>query len=146
MEDLKLKYISHMPLELPKTFPDYPSMGGYVLFAGVVRNINEGRAVTHLEYDAYPELAEKMIGEIITEVCKLWKLEFIECTHRLGTVKLGEVAVLVITGSVHRDEAYKANRMIIDRVKHEVPIWKKEFYVDGTSEWSKGCIHESLDH
>lgn len=138
----KQNHITEEKLELPTHFPALPSMGGFVLFAGIVRDINEGKKVTHLEYEAYHEMANQMIETIIQDAFKTWDLEYAECIHRLGKLGLGDVAVLVNTGAVHRDEAYKANRYIIDRVKHEVPIWKKEYYVDGSSEWSKGCAHD----
>ncbi|TGN08499.1 molybdenum cofactor biosynthesis protein MoaE [Leptospira ilyithenensis] len=139
-------HIQKESLEIPKRFPDLPSMGGYVFFAGIVRNINEGRQVTHLEYEAYPEMANRMIGDIINDAKKQWDLQFADCIHRLGVLHIGEVAVIVTTGAVHRDEAYLANRYIIDRVKHEVPIWKREYYIDGSSEWSKGCQDETHKH
>lgn len=140
------KHITENKLELPTSFPPLPSMGGYVLFAGIVRDINDGRQVTHLEYEAYSEMANQMIADIISDTFKKWDLQYAECIHRLGKLNLGEVAVFVNTGALHRDEAYKANRYIIDRVKHEVPIWKKEYYVDGSSEWSQGCLDDTHNH
>lgn len=118
-------------------------MGGFVMFTGIVRDTNEGKTVTHLEYEAYSELADKMISTIIEETKEKWELQYVNCVHRLGNLNVGDIAVIVTTGSMHRDEAYKANRYIIDRVKHDVPIWKKEYYIDGSSEWSKGCVHET---
>ncbi|MCW7487737.1 molybdenum cofactor biosynthesis protein MoaE [Leptospira meyeri] len=140
------KHITEEKLLLPTEFPALPSMGGFVLFAGIVRDINDGKQVTHLEYEAYSEMANQMIANIIADACQKWELQHADCIHRLGKLNLGEVAVIVSTGSIHRDEAYKANRYIIDRVKHEVPIWKKEFYINGSSEWSKGCVDESHEH
>jgi len=141
-----LKFITEDILTLPTESPDLPQMGGYVIFVGIVRNINEGKSVTYLEYDAYAEMADQMISDILKDAQTKWDLVFSDCKHRLGKVNLQEIAVIVTTGSIHRDEAYSANRYIIDRVKHEVPIWKKEYYIDGSSEWSKGCIDESHKH
>ncbi|MCG6141717.1 molybdenum cofactor biosynthesis protein MoaE [Leptospira mtsangambouensis] len=143
---MTFKHITEEKLSLPTEFPALPSMGGYVLFAGIVRDINDGKQVTHLEYEAYSEMANQMIANIIADAFQKWELQYAECIHRLGKLNLSEVAVIVSTGSIHRDEAYKANRYIIDRVKHEVPIWKKEFYINGSSEWSKGCVDESHEH
>ena len=106
----------------------HPKSGAVVLFSGEVRNNNKGRRVTHLEFEAYVPMAEKMIGRIVEEAKSRFKLNLAVCIHRLGTVE-------VVTGAGHREEAYTANRYIIDRVKGEVPIWKNEFYTDGTSEW-----------
>lgn len=110
-----------------------------MLFSGEVRNNNKGREVTHLEYEAYEPMAEKMIDEIIGEAISRFKLNQAVCIHRLGRVEISECAVVVITGAGHRKEAYDANRYIIDRVKNEVPIWKHEFFIDGTSEWGQNC-------
>ncbi|EPG75868.1 molybdopterin converting factor, subunit 2 [Leptospira fainei serovar Hurstbridge str. BUT 6] len=137
----ELSYIKSHPLELPHEVPDLPETGGLVLFAGIVRNINEGKKVRYLEYEAFPEMADKMIRSILDEAEKKWGLQYANCQHRLGKLEISEIAVIVATGSMHREEAYAANRYIIDRVKHEVPIWKREFYEDGTSEWSQGCQH-----
>lgn len=141
-----MDHITENKIEIPLLLPSLPKMGGYVLFTGIVRDTNEGKTVTHLEYEAYSELADQMIQDIILDSQKKWQLEYANCIHRLGRLDVGEIAVIVSTGSMHRDEAYKANRYIIDRVKHEVPIWKKEYYIDGSSEWSKGCVHESHEH
>ncbi|EQA46885.1 molybdopterin converting factor, subunit 2 [Leptospira broomii serovar Hurstbridge str. 5399] len=138
----ELSYIKSQPLELPHNVPDLPETGGLVLFAGIVRNINEGKKVRYLEYEAFPEMADKMIRSILEEAGKKWGLQYIDCQHRLGKLEISEIAVIVVTGSMHREEAYTANRYIIDRVKHEVPIWKREFFEDGTSEWSQGCQHD----
>ncbi|EQA36794.1 molybdopterin converting factor, subunit 2 [Leptospira inadai serovar Lyme str. 10] len=137
----ELSYIKSHPLELPREVPDLPETGGLVLFAGIVRNINEGKKVRYLEYEAFPEMADKMIRAILEEAGKKWDLRYLDCQHRLGKLQISEIAVTVVTGSMHREEAYAANRYIIDRVKHEVPIWKREFFEDGTSEWSQGCRH-----
>ncbi|EOQ88652.1 molybdopterin converting factor, subunit 2 [Leptospira yanagawae serovar Saopaulo str. Sao Paulo = ATCC 700523] len=138
-----MKHITENKLEIQEIIPTLPKMGGFVLFTGIVRDTNEGKTVTHLEYEAYSELANQMIEDIINDAKTKWELEYADCIHRLGKLVVGEIAVIVSTGSVHRDEAYQANRYIIDRVKHEVPIWKKETYIDGSSDWSKGCVHET---
>lgn len=110
-----------------------------MLFSGEVRDNNKGREVTHLEYEAYEPMADKMIDEIIGEAISRFKLNQAVCVHRLGRVEISGCAVVVITGAGHRKEAYDANRYIIDKVKNEVPIWKHEFFTDGTSEWGQNC-------
>ncbi|TGM13957.1 molybdenum cofactor biosynthesis protein MoaE [Leptospira selangorensis] len=136
-------HISSSPIFVSSELPDIPEMGGFVVFSGIVRNLNEGKKVTHLEYEAYAPMANEMISNILADACKKWDLLHANCIHRVGKLGISEIAVIVETGSVHRAEAYESNRYIIDRVKHEVPIWKKEFYLDGSSQWSKGCVHES---
>ena len=116
-----------------------PNSGAVVLFSGEVRDNNKGREVSHLEYEAYEPMANKMIDEILEEAISRFRLNQAICVHRLGQVEISGCAVVVITGAGHRKEAYEANRFIIDKVKNEVPIWKHEFFADGTSEWGQNC-------
>ncbi|HWZ22780.1 MAG TPA: molybdenum cofactor biosynthesis protein MoaE [Cytophagaceae bacterium] len=145
--------LSHLPVEV--SFPvittepidlsamiklaHHPKAGGIVLFSGEVRNHNSEKEVSHLEYEAFIPLAEKMIHEIIEAAKIKWKLHFACCIHRIGKLEICESAVVVITSHSHRSESYEANKYIIDRVKHEVPIWKNEFYTDGSSHWGGHC-------
>jgi molybdopterin/thiamine biosynthesis adenylyltransferase/molybdopterin synthase catalytic subunit/rhodanese-related sulfurtransferase len=112
-----------------------PTCGGYTAFEGWVRNHNEGREVRHLEYEAFAELAVREGERIIAEACERFAVDNARCVHRVGDLALGELAVWVGVSARHRDEAFKACRYIIDEVKHRVPIWKKEHYVDGDSGW-----------
>ena len=150
-----MKHIQHTPIQYSELFDDFrdPNSGAVVLFSGEVRDNNKGKAVTHLEYEAYEPMAEKMIEAILAEATKKWKLNKVVCVHRVGPVDISGCAVVVITGSAHRAAAYEANSYIIDRVKNEVPIWKHEFYTDGTSEWGQNCdchphthAHENAHH
>jgi len=84
-------------------------------------------------------MAEKMIAEVLAEARERWGLRVAIAQHRIGRVEIGETAVVVITASAHRSEAYIANRHIIDRIKQEAPIWKCEHYRDGTKEWGNNC-------
>lgn len=110
--------------------------GASVLFLGIVRDHSEGRRVLFLEYEAYEEMAERMLREIVARAFSQWGIEEIKLVHRLGRLELGEIAVAIEVRSAHRDEAYAASRFLIEELKHNVPIWKKEFFADGTSEWS----------
>lgn len=117
----------------------HPKAGGIVLFSGEIRNHNVGKEVAYLEYEAYIPMAEKMIREIVETAKQKWDLHFALCVHRIGRMEICESAVVVITSHSHRGESYEANKYIIDRVKHEVPIWKNEFYTDGSSQWGGNC-------
>ena len=117
----------------------HPGAGAVVLFSGEVRNSNRGRAVVFLEYEAYAPLAERMVEEILAAAKEKWGLHIALAQHRTGRVDVGDTAVVVITASAHRGEAYAANRYIIDRIKHEAPIWKCEHYADGEKEWGNNC-------
>src|SRR5687768_5404058 len=111
------------------------SCGGFAAFEGWVRDHNEGLAVTRLEYEAFAELAEKEGARIVSEAIAKFGVTRAACVHRVGSLALGEVAVWVGVSAAHRDEAFRACRYIIDEVKHRVPIWKKEHYVNGDSGW-----------
>ena len=110
-----------------------------MLFSGEVRDSNRGRAVAFLEYEAYVPLADQLIAEILNTATEKWALHIALAQHRTGRVDVGDTAVVVITASAHRSEAYAANRYIIDRIKHEAPIWKCEHYADGEIGWGNNC-------
>lgn len=112
-----------------------PSCGGFAAFEGWVRDHNEGHAVTRLEYEAFAELAEKEGARIVEEARQRFGVARAACVHRVGSLALGDVAVWVGVSAAHRDEAFRACRYVIDEVKHRLPIWKKEHYVNGDSGW-----------
>ncbi len=134
-------HISSLPLEIVSMLASahHPGAGAVVLFSGETRNNSHGRDVDYLEYEAKESMASKMIGDILDEAVKKWRLKIAIARHRTGKVAVCESAVIVITASPHRSEAYEANRYIIDRIKHEVPIWKCEYFTDGTKEWGGNC-------
>ena len=111
--------------------------GAYTSFEGWVRNHNEGKDVTSLEYEAYPDLASKEGCRILAEALEKFDIIDCRCIHRTGHLQIGESAVWVGTTAKHREEAFTACRYIIDEVKVRVPIWKKEHYADGDSGWVK---------
>ena len=90
-----------------------------------------------MEYDAYPEMAEKKMREILEEVAARWPEQRAAIVHRIGKLAIGEASVVIAVGSPHRGESFEACRYVIDRVKQEVPIWKKEVFTDG-EEWVEG--------
>ncbi len=112
-----------------------PESGGYTSFEGWVRNHNEGHKVRRLEYEAFEPLAVKEGERIVAEAIKRFGIERAACVHRVGDLGIGDMAVWVGASARHRDEAFRACRYIIDEVKHRVPIWKKEHYVNGDSGW-----------
>ncbi len=109
--------------------------GAYVSFEGWVRNHNEGREVTRLEYEAFEDLAVKEGERILAQAAARFPVKRALCIHRVGTLGLADMAVWVGVSSAHRGEAFEACRFIIDEVKHRVPIWKKEHYHSGDSGW-----------
>jgi molybdopterin synthase catalytic subunit len=113
--------------------------GAVAVFYGVVRNENLGRRVKYLEYDAYPEMAVKKMREVADEVRKKFPITDVGILHRMGRVEIGETSLLVAVSSPHRKEAFEACHYAVDRVKHIVPVWKKEVWEDG-SEWTEGNV------
>lgn len=114
--------------------------GAFVTFEGWVRNHNEGRAVLRLAYEVYEPLAVKEGLAILEETSKKFDITHIHAVHRQGELAMSEPAVVVGVASAHRDAAFKACRYVIDEVKARLPIWKKEYYVDGDTEWVN-CQH-----
>ena len=115
----------------------HPSVGGIVVFEGVVRDHARGKEVRYLEYEAYVEMAEQQIREIIVEAQRRWGVERIAVAHRFGRLEIGEASVIIVVSSSHRGEAFDACRYIIDTLKATVPIWKKEVATNG-EEWVEG--------
>jgi molybdopterin synthase catalytic subunit len=121
------------PLDISKLGAPDPRDGAVCLFVGVVRNENDGRAVTSLEYEAYEEMARLLMEEIAQETLARWPVTRVEMVHRIGTLVVGEPSVAVAVTSPHRAEAFAACRYAIDSLKARVPIWKKEHYTDGAA-------------
>jgi molybdopterin synthase catalytic subunit len=110
------------------------SDGAYVLFEGVVRDHHEGKAVESIFYDAYRPMAEKEMDEIVREIGQRFPDTAIAVVHRLGHLVVGDSSIAIVAASPHRAEAFDAARMMIDRIKETVPIWKKE-RGPGGEEW-----------
>jgi molybdopterin synthase catalytic subunit len=116
-----------------------PSHGAQLSFFGVIRNHNQGRAAIAVSYDVYEPLANQIFNDLCRTACDRWGSPLrIVLLHRSGRLSIGEVSVAIAVGSPHRDEAYQASRFLIEAVKHQAPIWKKEHYPDGDSEWVQG--------
>lgn len=107
------------------------SQGGLVTFTGVVRDHSKGKRVTRLDYEAYAPMAEKKLAEIGEETRAKWPGTDVAVMHRVGTLKPGELAVVIAVSAPHRKEAFRACEHVIDRLKEDVPIWKKEYAEDG---------------
>ena len=108
-----------------------PSAGGIDMFIGTTRNHSGGKEVLSLEYQAYEPMALKMMNEIGEESQRRWHLKKISLVHRVGVVAIGEASVVIAVSSAHRREAFEACRFAIDKLKQDVPIWKKEVFADG---------------
>lgn len=116
-----------------------PSCGALVAFEGLVRNHHEGREVTQLRYTHHPVLAPREGELIVAETLEKFPITNVIAIHRIGTLEIGECAVVTLTTSPHREEAFAANRYLIDSIKARVPIWKEESYATGEVEWTSPC-------
>ncbi len=112
-----------------------PADGAVVSFAGVARNNFGGRATAHLSYEAYAEMAAPVLAQIADEARERWPIGRAAVHHRVGRLEIGETAVLVVVAAPHRQAAFAAAAYIMDRIKEVAPIWKREHWADGESEW-----------
>lgn len=113
------------------------SHGAVVTFVGRARNrADDGRDVIGLEYEAYPEMAEATLREVVAELGERWPSCAVAVVHRIGPVPIGEAAVVIVTAAPHRGDAYEANRYVIEAIKDRLPIWKLEVFADG-SRWKR---------
>ena len=110
-----------------------PEAGGICMFIGTIRNKNQGKQVQNLTMEAYSPMALKQIERLTDQASAQWPIQKIVIIHRTGPLKIGDIAVLIGVTCVHRAEAFASCQWLIDTLKNEVPIWKNEFYVDGSS-------------
>ena len=111
------------------------SCGASATFLGTVRDVNDGRPVSGIEYSAYRGMAEREMRAIAREAADRFGVSRLVIEHRLGALALGDISVAVVAAHAHRAPALDANRYVIEELKRRVPIWKLELYVDGTREW-----------
>lgn len=138
-------FITSKPIDLNALYRavGFPGAGAIILFSGVVRDNAQGKSVDHLEYEAYPEMAEQSMRDIIAEIKTRWADTRVAMAHRIGRLKIGEASLMIAVASPHRPEAYAASRFAIERVKAILPVWKKEFWTDG-EHWVEGPVAGEL--
>lgn len=137
IDDKKLVEITEKVLSYSKLyeFVSASSCGAINVFIGTVRNHAEGQEVRALEYHGYQEMAEKELAAICDKTMQKWPVFKIAVQHRLGLLDLKEASVMIVVSSPHREESFSACRFIIEEIKIKLPIWKKEHFVGGTSQW-----------
>lgn len=111
-----------------------PDRGGVASFVGVVRDHQDGREVLRLRYSVYAPMAEAECERIVAETESRWPVT-VALRHRVGSLEVGEVAIIAVAASAHREAAFAACRYLVEEVKRRAPIWKQEFYADGGVEW-----------
>ncbi len=131
--------LQHEPIDVEALLAQCtnPSDGAVVCFIGRPRNIDNGREVVYLEYEAHQSMAIKELNALMKKASEQFAINDCIVVHRLGRVDIGQASVVIIVTSMHRKDAYAASQYIIDELKKIVPIWKKEFYKDG-SQWKTG--------
>jgi molybdopterin synthase catalytic subunit len=125
------------PLELLNKVRE-EAHGGNVLFVGTVRNKGGNKKLAFIEYEVYRELAERTLQAILLKVKRRYPNSRVEVIHRYGRLSPGEVSVVVAASSEHRVEAFKACMYTINLIKRQLPVWKKEKYLDGSENWVRG--------
>lgn len=129
-------YLTSDPIDIAALLGEArPSDGAVCLFLGVVRNENAGQQTTAIAYEVYAPMAEAEMAKIAAGIAKEWPQTRLRIQHRVGRLNVGEVSVAVLATTPHRSDAFRGCRAAIDRIKTSVPIWKKEFHPDGSSEW-----------
>ena len=131
-----MAFLSDTPLDLSTLIArvEAADRGAVASFLGLVRDHQDGREVTRLEYSAYPPMAEVECARIVSEAETRWPVR-VALEHRIGGLEIGDAAVAIAAAGAHREEAFAACRFVIEEVKRRVPIWKQEFYADGTVGW-----------
>lgn len=109
--------------------------GAVCTFLGTVREMTGDRRTASLDYEAYPDMAQKKMAELEAQARQRWPILDAALVHRVGHLELGEISVVVAVSCPHRDQAFEACRWLIDTLKEVVPIWKKEVWADGSEEW-----------
>jgi len=140
-DDLDYSRIQPEPLALEPLLlaTERPDCGALAIFAGAVRNHHEGAAVSHLIYTAHAALCDKIIRSIEQETREQFNVPECRIVHRVGQLGIGDVAIYAVVRAPHRAEAFAALRYAVDSTKHRAPIWKEEFYPDGSSSFVSGC-------
>ena len=111
-----------------------PSAGAVVSFAGVVRDHDHGREVVGIEYVAHPSAAQ-VLADVVAQVVQRCEIEAVAVSHRVGPLAVGEAAFVVAVAGAHRQEAFATCALLVDEVKHQLPVWKRQQFTDGSDEW-----------
>lgn len=117
--------------------------GAIVTFTGAVRNHDQGRGVTSIEYSSHPT-APEILREIVEEIAQREGIHAISCVHRVGHVKVGENAMVAVVAASHRSQGFEAAADLVDEIKAHLPVWKKQQFPDGSHEWT-GLAHLNED-
>ena len=137
-------WITADPIDAGSVLPHVGASGdgAIALFLGVVREHNDGRAVSGMRYEAYPAMAARVLADIAQEAGAQWSTDRIAVVHRTGELAIGEASIAIAVSTPHRAEAFEACRFIIEAVKERLPVWKHEHYTDGEAAWLANAATE----
>jgi molybdopterin synthase catalytic subunit len=145
---MRASIVSH-PIDTARLLAEvsHVSTGATILFIGTVRDVNDGRPVTGIDYTAYSAMAARELDAIAMEVSERYGTPHVVIEHRLGALDLGEASVAIAVAHARRAPAFDAARYVIEELKRRVPIWKREHYADGTREWvdptAQGAVRDA---
>lgn len=136
MTAVRLLALRDTPIDVAEVLAavDDPGAGGVVSFTGLVRDHDGGRGVTELEYVAHPDAVDAL-RRVAEKVAADLPVQALAAVHRTGLLAVGDVAVVVAASAAHRGQAFEAARRLIDDLKEQVPVWKRQVFVDGEQEW-----------
>ncbi len=145
-DNIQIDVKPHLSIEEAVLFTKEEEHGAQASFVGYVRNHNEGKDVKGLTYDIHVPLAKKIMKEMAEKAQQKWGYDLkIYMGHAIGYLDIGAIAVIVMVSSAHRAESIKACQWIIEEIKYKAPVWKKEAYTDGDSQWVEGhSLRKSL--
>lgn len=136
-----MPFVTHEPIEVGALLTEVarPDRGGTVVFLGTVRRSVEDGPVAAIEYTAYEEMTEAEFGRILTEAAERWPVAAFAARHRVGDVAAGEPSIAVAAAAPHRGEAFDAAQWVVEEAKRRLPVWKRERFDDGTSQWREAA-------
>lgn len=133
---IRLLSVSDAPLDLGRVYAavDDPAAGGIAVFVGTVRQVDGGKRVTRLDYTAHPS-AEAVLSSVADDIAAKYDVIALAAVHRVGSLEIGDVAVITAVSCAHRGDAFDACRALIDDLKLRLPVWKHQIFADGTEDW-----------
>ncbi len=142
-----MSHMTEQPLDLDALIreTENETCGAMVVFSGIVRNHHDGRGVTGMDYSAYGPMADRVLEELEAETIERFGVQECRIMHRTGRLEVGESSVLVVVRSHHRGDAFEAARYAIDTLKVRLPVWKEDFYTDGSAAYQDGVALQARD-
>jgi molybdopterin synthase catalytic subunit len=138
-------WITRDPIDVASLLPLVGASddGAVLVFVGIVRDQNDGERVAGMQYDAFVEMAERVLSDIVIEATARLGTDHVVVVHRIGELRIGDASVAILVSIPHRAQAYDASRYIIEEIKKRLPVWKQEHYAVGTARWLDGHVPQA---